>query len=117
MKIKFSKSIVFTPVWRGNDLLPKGERFTIALEVLQFNDLMILLDAFKKKGEEADIGAITAVAISLLPKYAKVRNLHDDDGEVNIEQLVKYPSYLDLVVEILTKLSEISMPTKDDEKN
>lgn len=119
MKIKFSKTVHYVPTWRGNAELTPSEQITAALNVLQFNDLLQIMEEFQKKGIDGkpDARAISSLAMSLLPRYVTIENLNDDDGPMTIEQIVQYPSFMDLSTELLGKLSEISMPGDRDEKN
>ena len=121
MKIKFTKSVEFVPIWRGNDKSSKEEQFNVVLKVLEFNDLLFLMDKFQKKTDDGniDIRAVAEAAGQLLPKYVELKNLVDEEtgDQVLPEEIVAHPVFMDLVSELLTKLSEISTPTKGDEKN
>jgi hypothetical protein len=129
MQISFSVDHPYTPEWRGNNELPEGERFTATLSTLTVGDLMVLLDGFTAAGVEgttevSDIGPdqikpILSQAGSLLPKYVKLHNLNrsDDGSEVTIANVVEFPYFLNLSVELLMKLAEISTPQDDDVGN
>jgi hypothetical protein len=120
MKVKFTKDIVYIPTWRGNDKLGKDDQFTVGLRVLEFNDLLTLLEKFQMKSADGglDIRAIASASSDLLPRYITLHNLKNEDG-VPLEpgQIISHPVFMDLASELLTKLAEISTPTKDDEKN
>lgn len=119
MKIKFSKTVEYIPTWRSNTELAPSEQIRTQLNVLQFNDLLQIMEEFQKKGADGkpDARAVSTLAIGLLPRYVKIENLHDDNGAMTIDQIVQYPSFMDLSTELLGKLSEISMPGDRDEKN
>jgi hypothetical protein len=120
MKVKFTKDVTFIPAWRHNSDLPKDEQFSVTLRVLEFNDLLLLLEKFNSKNEDGtlDIRAIASASSELLPRYTTLHNLKDEDG-IPLEpgQIISHPVFMDLASELLTKLAEISTPTKDDEKN
>lgn len=119
MKIKFSKTVNYIPTWRGNAELAPADQIRVELNVLQFNDLLQIMEEFQKKGADGkpDARAVSALAMNLLPRYATIYNLNDDNGAMTIEMIVQYPSFMDLSTELLGKLSEISMPGDKDEKN
>lgn len=119
MKVKFSKTSEFTPTWRGNDKLPPAEQVKVKLNVLSFNDLLQIMDEFQKKdgGGKPDARAIAALSATLIPRYATIENLEDDNGPMTAEAIVQYPSFMDLMTEILVQLSTVSMPGDKDEKN
>lgn len=119
MKVKFSKTVEYIPTWRGNAGLAPAEQIKVQLNVLQFNDLLQIMEEFQKKGADGkpDARAVSSLAMNLLPRYATIQNLEDDSGPMTMEQIVQYPSFMDLSTELLGKLSEISMPGDRDEKN
>ena len=129
MKIDFSVSVPFVPEWRGNDKLPAKEQIKMDLEVLELGALMQLVDAFTKAGlqneaspENMDVGAMQPILDKfgdVLPKHVKnLKGLFDASGKaVSIEDVAKYPVFLNLGVEILMKLAEISSPSDADVKN
>jgi hypothetical protein len=126
MKFSFSKDVEYVPEWNGNDKLPAKEQIKCTLTVLNMNELMILVDAFTKAGitgEEQiqDTAAMKPILDQmgpLLPKHVKMKGLFDDSGKaITMEEIVEYPIFLNLCVELLMKLSEISSPSDDDAKN
>lgn len=129
MKIDFSTSVSFVPEWRGNSKLPAKEQVKMDLEVLELGALMTLVDAFTKAGlqhqespDDMDVAAMQPILDkfgSVLPKHVKnLKGLFDASGKaVSIEDVAKYPVFLNLGVEILMKLAEISSPSDEDAKN
>jgi hypothetical protein len=120
MKVKFSKQVTIYPAWRGNQDLHPAEQVRVELSVLDFNDLVTLMEAFQTKtkdGQGVDTKVIGTMAKDIIPRYATIHNLSDDDGVVDAQRIAQYPAYLDLTTEILMKLAEVSTPSKDDEKN
>jgi len=129
MKIDFSSSVPYVPEWRGNQNLPAKEQVKCDLEMLELGDLMSLVDAFSQAGigttakpEEIQTGAMTPILdkfATILPKHVKnLKGLYDASGKaVGIEDIIKYPVFLNLGVELLMKLAELSSPSDEDEKN
>jgi len=129
MKIDFSLSVPYTPEWRGNKDLPETEQVSCKLVVLDMGSLMSLVDAFTEMGitGEVDTDNISGDKIkpvldqfgSLLPAHVEdFTGLYDASGRaLTVEDIVKYPRFLNLALELLMKLSEISSPSDDDVKN
>jgi len=129
MQISFSREHVYTPEWNGNDKLPEAEQFTATLKILDVGDLLFLLDAFSNAGiegkvEVSDVGTtqlrpILETVGHLLPKYVTVKNLRNKESDVDIDvaQIVEFPYFMSLSVELLMKLAEVSTPSETDEKN
>lgn len=128
MKVAFSKTVSYVPAWRGNDKLPENEQVKCVLQVLELNELLSLVDSFNQAGLEGqvdtdavDIGTmkpIVAEFAHLLPARADIKGLFDQSGAaVPVDDIVKYPVFLNLALEILMKLAEISSPNEDDTKN
>ena len=129
MKIDFSVSVAFVPEWRGNTKLPAKEQIKMDLEVLELGALMELVDSFTNAGlrheentENMDVSAMQPILdkfAGILPTHVKnMKGLYDSSGKaVSIEDVAKYPVFLNLGVEMLMKLAEISSPSDDDVKN
>lgn len=127
MKVTFSLKSVYIPKWNGNKELPKKQRLTVDMQALESLDLLTLADAleragFSKDDGEVDIAADQAKALleavgDLLPKYTVFNGLEGDDGPLGVEEVVKFPLFQDLALEVLMALAGISSPTEDDVKN
>lgn len=128
MKVNFSQKVKYIPTWRGNDKLPEAEQITAELTVLSMGSLMEVLDAFTRAGlggkvnpEELSSEQVKPVLEQfgdLLPKHIVISNLTDNDGApLSIDQVVGYPFFLNLSMELLMKLTDISSPTDEDAKN
>jgi len=129
MQIAFSIDHPYTPEWRGNNELPEAERFTATLSTMTVSDLMLLLDGFSEAGVEGTVEVtsigteqmkpIIAQLGTLLPKYVKIHNLNraEDGTSVTVDDVIKFPYFLNLSVELLMKLAEISTPQDDDVGN
>ena len=129
MQISFSREHVYAPEWNGNNDLPEAEQFTATLKILDVGDLLVLLDAFSKAGVEVkvevnDVGTnelrpILETVGHLLPKYVTVKNLRNKESDIDIDvaQIVEFPYFMSLSVELLMKLAEVSTPSETDEKN
>lgn len=120
MKVKFTKSVTFTPLWNNNTALPDDEKVTVTVNVMSFADLMKLLDSmreFKADDGAPDASKLLVAAGDLLGRYATVHNLSDDEGPVDMQKLTKYSAFIGLAMEIMLKLSEVSTPSADDVGN
>ena len=127
MKVQFSLKTVYTPKWNGNEELPKKQRVTADLQALESMDLLTLADAleragFSKEDGEVEVGHEQAKTLleavgDLLPKYAVIVNLEGEDGPLGVDEVVKYPLFQELAMELLMALAGISQPTEDDVKN
>ena len=129
MQISFSREHVYAPEWNGNNDRPEAEQFTATLKILDVGDLLVLLDAFSKAGVEVkvevnDVGTnelrpILETVGHLLPKYVTVKNLRNKESDIDIDvaQIVEFPYFMSLSVELLMKLAEVSTPSETDEKN
>lgn len=120
MKVNFTKALNYAPEWEGNSKLPADQQFHVILKPVLYSDMLKIREAFresKKEGENADPQVIFDVAQSILPRYVTVNGLEDNDGPVTIQDVAIYPMYLGLTMELLFKLSTLSMPTDGDEKN
>lgn len=126
MKFSFSKEVEYVPEWNGNDKLPAKEQIKCKLTVLNMASLMSLVDAFTAAGitgeaQTQDTAAMKPVLDQmgpLLPKHVQITGLYDEGGKaISMEEIVEYPVFLNLCVELLMKLSEISSPSDEDTKN
>lgn len=128
MKINFSHTVPYTPTWRGNDELPDAEQIKCELKVLSMGSLMNLLDAFGSAGlkGEVDTEKVDASTIKpileqfgdLLPAHVTIEGLYGPAGQaIDIKEIVEYPFFLNLCLELLMKLSEVSSPSDEDVKN
>ena len=129
MQISFSREHVYVPIWNNNNKLPEGEQFSATLKILDIGDLLFLLDSFNEAGVQGTV-EVTAVGVSqlrpilktvghLLPKYVTIKNLRNKESniDVDIAQIVEFPYFMSLSVELLMKLAEVSTPSETDEKN
>lgn len=129
MKIDFSLVVPYTPEWNGNKNLPAGEQVTCSLSVLDMSALISLLDAFTSVGLNGvvDTDNVSGAKIKpvlenfgeLLPKHVtELKNLFDQGGRlVTVDDIVKYPRFLNLALELLMQLSVISSPQDEDVGN
>lgn len=132
MKVKFSKSVQFTPEWNKNRELPEKDQIKLVLKPLLFDDLLAIMDALggnkiiqevKESGAEAvrervDMPRVIKEVGALLPKYVtEFSGLEDDVGPITIEEITQYPAFLGLAIEVLMKLAEISSPSEETEGN
>ena len=127
MQINFSKTVKYVPTWRGNQDLPEDQQFSCELTVLNMAELMSLLDSFTAIGLEGQVDTDTVENNkikpvidefgTLLPSHVQMAGLNTQHGAVSVEDIVTYPIYLNLALELLMKLSEISSPSDDDVGN
>lgn len=127
MKVKFSLVSEFTPEWNDNKKLPEAEQCKATLKTLESMDLLELADALERQGLEGevdtstmsskDIKSLLSETGRLLPKYVTIEGIEGDDGPVTLEQIVTYPDFMELAVELLMKLANISQPNEGDVKN
>lgn len=129
MQVEFSAEVSYTPTWNGNDKLPEDERITCKLVVLDMNALIALVDAFSEAGitGEVDTDKVEGSVIKpVLKQFGELLPAHvqDFDGlyakkgeKITIEQVVNFPKFLNLALELLMKLAEVSSPSDDDTKN
>lgn len=127
MKVLFSLVREYTPEFNGNRELPEAEQCKATLKTLESLDLLELADAMERQGLEGtvdtgkmkagDIKSLVSEVGRLLPKYVTVTNLEGSDGPISVEVLVAYPEFMELAIELLLQLSNISQPTEDDIKN
>ncbi len=127
MKVSFSLTSEYTPTWNGNKELPEAEQAKATLKTLESMDLLELADALERQGvtgevdtekmTPADIKALMGETGRLLPKYVTIAGIEGDDGPITVEQITTYPDFMELAVELLMELANISQPTDDDLKN
>lgn len=126
MKVKFSREVKYIPEWNGNRELSEDEQFTATLIPLQMGDLVSLIDVINEfssaePGEEKSVELEKAVSIlsriEHLQNNIRLENLEDESGPVTPEDIVKFPRFMGLTMEIFNELAAISMPNEEDEKN
>lgn len=127
MKVKFSLLTPYVPEWNGNRELPEAEQCKASLKTLESMDLLELADALERQSLEGEVDTTTMTAADiksllsetgrLLPKYVEVSGIEGDDGTITVEQIVKYPDFMELAVELLMQLANISQPAEEDIKN
>ena len=125
MKIAFSRSRTYTPTWNGND--KSEDPFRAIIRPTDMATLIDLVDVFQAAGfngkvDTDDISvnsmkAIVASGAQALPRFVKIENLHGDDGEVTIQDVVDNAFFMKLALELLAKLADFSSPTDADEGN
>lgn len=132
MKVKFSKSKSFTPAWNGNRDLPPEEQIQVTLKPMHFGDLMTLMDAMggaktiqaaqdgatpEELTNQVNITKVVSDTSDMLPRYAVLTGLEDDEGPVSMGDVALYPAYAGLSFEILMELANISMVSEKSEGN
>ncbi len=127
MKVSFSRLVEYVPEWNGNKDLPEAEQVKVKLVPLEMGDLVGLMEVIQDFTGDADEEGKTTVAmdkavsvlknISHLSGSIEVINLEDDSGPVTSEDIVKFPRFMELTMEVFNELASISMPNEEDEKN
>lgn len=132
MKVSFSREVKYVPQWNGNQKLPETDQFHVTLRPLEMGDLFLVVDALGGAraalgtGDEINLEKISDVDSiknlvkevgHLLPKYVTVSHLEDDSGPIGVEDILKYPIYMNLMGELIAELSNISMPNEDEVGN
>jgi hypothetical protein len=131
MKVKFSKTLLFVPLFNGNQSQPEGDQLKYELTPMELSDFYDVLDKLAGlKGAKKDDGTIVVDPNSLsatsqkdfmqvcqgfLTKYVKSvgAKLEDADGnEITVEDIAKYSPFITLLSEFTAKLLEISTPTE-----
>lgn len=133
MEVKFSKKVPYTPVYNNNRELEKKKQIKTFIQPLTMDDLLTLMDAIQTVEDKGAEGGIDKTTImenmegfkelveqvgEFLPKYCEVNNLTSEDGEVfTVEDVIKYPYFLELASELLTEMATVSMPDEEEIKN
>jgi hypothetical protein len=132
MKLKFSKNVLFIPAWEGNLELHPSEQISMRLKPVEFEDLMLIMDAmggskvmeaYKEDGVDGaqkmlDATALLKAVKGIIPKYtSELTNLNGEEGPLTINDIVVYPNFMGLAIEIIMKLTNISMSSEETEKN
>jgi hypothetical protein len=123
MKSGFSLKKKFVPVWKGNDKLNAADQFVAELSMPTVQDVFSILERLQANGvtgktDSATVGferatAIAAEAGSYLPKYVALTNAED----FSIADVIQYPPYFDLAIELLFALIAFSQPNEADENS
>ncbi len=131
MKYNLSRDVDFVPEWNGNTSLEVAEQVKFNLKVLSMGDVLLLMDTLESSGaadadgnvnsEDLGVGTTTQLvneATRLLPIYATMEGLVDEDSEViGVDTITEYPQFIGLITEVLFKLIEISTPNDGDLEN
>ncbi len=125
MKIAFSREVKYIPDWNGNKSLPENEQCTAILIPLQMSDLVGLVEVIQEfeGGEDGEVKVPMEKAVGVLGKInhlkdnITINNLEDESGPVTSDDIVKFPRFMGLTMELYNQLAAISMPNEDDEKN
>lgn len=128
MKAGFSLTKRFVPTWADNDKLNGADQCVAVLSMPTTADVFDILERLRSSGvdgkvddqEQKALGNDIVRARTLLieagkyiPQYVKLENAED----FSIEDVVKYPPYYPLAVELLFALVKFSQPTEADTKN
>ena len=129
MQIEFSELQEYRPEWRDNRNLPPEDQIVTKLKVMDIGTLMNILDAFSKVGLQGQVDTEVIESSKMKPilaEFGQVLPNHvvEFDGlttkkgdKVTVEEVVKYPVYMNLAIELLMKIVEISSPSEEDSKN
>ena len=129
MKVTFTKSVLYIPIWKGNKDLPGSEQMSVTIQPLKIADLIAIMDAVGgienvEKIKEGDTSGIKNLAMmmesvgELMVEYCELKGLEDADNKpVEISDLTKYPYYMDLASELIGAMAQHSMPGDEEVKN
>lgn len=124
MKAGFSLTSRYVPDWNKNKSLPEKDQLVATLSMPTVQDVFSILDRFSANGVTGAVDtsvslgmkrntAIAAEAGEYLPKYVKLEGNED----FSVEDLVKYPPYFALAVELLFALVSYAQPNEADENS
>lgn len=123
MKSGFSLKKKFVPVWKGNDKLNAADQFVAELSMPTVQDVFSILERLQANGvngktDSSQVGFERASAIAVeagqyLPKYVALTNAED----FSIGDVIQYPPYFDLAVELLFALIAFAQPNEADENS
>ena len=134
MKVKFSRSSVFVPLFNGNRDLPEDEQLKYEISPMDNGDFYDMQDNITQIGlkpgadgkvDTADLNRqeqkkfVTCGKV-YLPHYIKSVGspLLDADGNtISIEDISKLSAFLSLSNELLWELFALSIPTEIEAKN
>ncbi len=123
MKSGFSLTKNYVPKWKDNDKSNAAEQLVATLSMPTVKDVFDILERLQANGvvgkaDSANVGFQRASAIALeagkyLPAYVKLVNAED----FSIEDVITYPPYFDLAVELLFALVQYAQPNEADENS
>ena len=128
MKANFSLEQRYVPKWKDNDKLAPDQQLVAKLKMPTVQDVFSILERFAANGVSGkiDTDAPDALALGMkrstaiasevgtyLPKYVELVNAED----FKIEDVIQYPPFFDLAVELLFALVSFAQPNEADEKN
>lgn len=121
MKSGFSLTKSYTPKWNGND--QSAAPLTVKLNMPNVEELFDILDKLATNGVEGSVDPtklglkrntqIAREAGTYLTKYVTLDNAED----FSIEDVVTYPPYFPLAVELLFALIEFAQPSEADQNS
>jgi hypothetical protein len=121
MKSGFSLTKRFVPTWNGNIDANAADQLVAVFNMPTIKDLFDIIDVLQTNGlTDSDIkgkleqnAKVANEAGTYLPKYVQLQNAED----FTIEDVVKYPPYFALAVELLFALIAYAQPGEGDAKN
>lgn len=123
MKAGFSLEQRYVPTWNGNAELNAADQMVAVLKMPTVQDLFTVIDTLSRNGvgateDSAKLGmarntAIANEAGTYVTKYVTLQNAED----FTLEQVVTYPPYFGLAVELLFAIIKFAQPNEDEEKN
>lgn len=122
MKAGFSLAKDFVPKWRDNDKANAADQLVVRLSMPSIQDVFTMLDVLNglgvNGGDAKSVSLQSSITIakeagSYLPQYVKLLNADD----FTIEDVIKFPPYFGLAVELLFALLDFAQPSEDETKN
>lgn len=128
MKVKFSRVIDYIPEYNDNRKLSAPDQIKTKLTVLTLAELAFVGEIIAKLGLDKEKGTLDAVKSSALKEMAAdlagiltahvtLSGLEDETGPVEVAQLASLAPYMQLSLELLVELANISAPGETDVKN
>jgi hypothetical protein len=122
VKTNFSLKQLYTPEWNGNKTLPEKDQLVAVMSMPDVQDTFEIIERLQANGvtaqDSATVGfararAIAAQAGEYIPKYMVLEGAEN----FSVEDVIKYPPYFNLAVELLFELVRFAQPSEDDTKN
>lgn len=124
MKVDWSKEVHFIPEWNENTTLPDNAQLKATFKLLDNGELQQVREEIKDAGfKEDENGKITVgeaqtpFIINSIKKYLPGHVTLTGNDNFKVEDVVAYPQFIPLAMELFFKLVNDSAPKANDVKN